>query len=390
MKKDLTTSAIDRQNILNNPEALANIQSHLGITGMFYDNEYKFTTAQVADYYEVSTKTIKRQIDSFSDELGNNGYTVLKGQKLKEFKGLFSHLLYKDIDNDYQQKDIDVPLLEDDISQKDIDVPLLEEKQTGEKIINKTSEGKATNKQALNRLKALAVFNFRAFLNIGMLLTESEKAKVLRGRMLDIVIDGLNKKLGGNTKYVNQRDEEFLIAITREPEYRKEFASSLSRYLNLGEEKYKIFTDEIYKLIFHENAAEYRAILKLEAHENARGTMYAEVLKLIASFEIGIADELKEKAIKLERKLETEELKQLINIFAKKRHWIPLLEDARVKMASRDYGLRDVIHDRLKPYIKSLSSDDFQRFIGENSQELIERVLGNPALLDVFKRLKDR
>jgi hypothetical protein len=390
LKKDLTTSAIDRQNILNNPEALANIQSHLGIVGMFYDNEYKFTTAQVADYFEVSTKTIKRQIDSFSDELGSNGYTVLKGQKLKEFKGLFSHLLYKDIDDGILQRDIDVPLSEYNNSQKDIDVPLSEETQKEDKENKSNSEAKSTNKQALNRLKALAVFNFRAFLNIGMLLTESEKAKELRSRMLDIVIDGLNQKLGGSTKYINQRDEEFLIAITREPEYRKEFSSSLSRYLNLGEEKYKFFTDEIYKLIFHENAAEYRAILKLETHENARSTMYAEVLKLIASFEIGIADELKDKATELGRKLESEELKLLINIFATKRHWIPLLEDARIKMASRDYGLRDVIHERLKPYIKSLSADDFQRFIGENSQELIERVLENPALLDVFKRLKDR
>lgn len=391
LKKDLTTSAIDRQNILNNPEALANIQSHLGIVGMFYDNEYKFTTAQVADYFAVSTKTIKRQIDSFSDELGSNGYTVLKGQKLKEFKDLFSHLLYKDIDDDNQQKDIDVPLSEDKQNDgKDIDVHTKKDKQKDDRDIDVPIISNVTNKQALRGLNKLGVFNFRAFLNMGMLLTESEKAKELRGRMLNIVIDGLNQKFGGSTKYINQRDEEFLVAITREPEYRKEFSSSLSRYLNLGEEKYKIFTDEIYKLIFHENATEYRAILKLEAHENARSTMYAEVLKLIASFEIGIADELKDKATELGRKLEPEELKQLINIFATKRHWIPMLEDVRVKMASRDYGLRDVIHERLKPYIKSLSADDFQKFIGENSQDLIERVLENPALLDVFKRLKDR
>ena len=35
----------------------------------------------------------------------------------------------------------------------------------------------------------LGVFNFRAFLNLGMLLTESEKAKALRSVVLDIVID---------------------------------------------------------------------------------------------------------------------------------------------------------------------------------------------------------
>ncbi|MBK6979121.1 MAG: DNA-binding protein [Cytophagaceae bacterium] len=374
MKKDLTTSAIDRQNILNNPVALDTIQKQLGITGMLYDNEYRFTTAQIADYFEVSTKTIKRQVDSFNDELTANGYTVLKGQKLKEFKSLFSHLLYNDIDDDASQRDIDVPLSIEDTDNKDV---------TNDKTIN-------TNKKALSRLKALAVFNFRALLNIGMLLTESEKAKAIRSRMLDIVIDSLNQKLGGTTKYINQRDEEFLVAITREPEYRKEFTSALGRYLNMGNEKYKYFTDEIYKLIFHENASEYRTILKLEANENARSTMYAEVLKLIASFEIGIADELKDKYSDLGRQLEPSELKELIINFASKRHWRPLLEDARVKMASRDYGLRDVIHERLTPYIKSLTSDDFQKFVGENSQDLIERVLENPALLEVFKRLKDR
>lgn len=314
-EKDLTTSAIDRQNILNNPVALDTIQKQLGITGMLYDNEYRFTTAQIADYFEVSTKTIKRQVDSFNDELTANGYTVLKGQKLKEFKSLFSHLLYNDIDDDASQRDIDVPLSIEDTDNKDV---------TNDKTIN-------TNKKALSRLKALAVFNFRALLNIGMLLTESEKAKAIRSRMLDIVIDSLNQKLGGTTKYINQRDEEFLVAITREPEYRKEFTSALGRYLNMGNEKYKYFTDEIYKLIFHENASEYRTILKLEANENARSTMYAEVLKLIASFEIGIADELKDKYSDLGRQLEPSELKELIINFASKRHWRPLLEDARVK-----------------------------------------------------------
>ena len=59
--KDLTNSAIDRQNILNNTDALGTIQKSLGITGMLYEGEYRFTTAQVADYFQVSTKTIKRQ-----------------------------------------------------------------------------------------------------------------------------------------------------------------------------------------------------------------------------------------------------------------------------------------------------------------------------------------
>nr|WP_299416631.1 HTH domain-containing protein [uncultured Emticicia sp.] len=381
MKKDLTTSAIDRQNILNNPEALTTIQEQLGITGMLYENEYRFTTAQIAEYFDVSTKTIKRHLDTHREELDNNGYVVLKGQKLKEFKTMFAHLLYSDIEDDDAQRDIDVPLSDTDANitkdadDRDINVPIIKQ---------------VSNSQLLRGLNKIGVFNFRALLNIGMLLTESERAKALRSTILDIVIDSLNQKLGGSAKYVNQRDGDFLVAITREPMYRKEFTSALSRYLDMGEEKYKEFTDEIYKVIFHENAAEYKAILKLEAKANARDTMYAEVLKLIASFEIGIADEMKDKSTAIGRPLIPEELKELIKVFASKRHWMPQLEDARIKMASRDYALRDVIHERLKPYIQSLSPDDYQRFIGDKSQDLLRRVLENPELLEVFKRLKDR
>lgn len=48
----------------------------------------------------------------------------------------------------------------------------------------------------------LGLFNFRAFLNLGMLLTESEKAKSLRSIILDIALDTINKRTGGSTKYI--------------------------------------------------------------------------------------------------------------------------------------------------------------------------------------------
>ena len=223
-----------------------------------------------------------------------------------------------------------------------------------------------------------------------MLLTESDNAKMLRSRILDIVIDTLNQQTGGSTKYINQRDEEFLVAITREPVYRKEFTNALSLYLDMGNYKYAYYTDAIYKAIFKENAKEYRAILNLEEKDNPRDTMYAEVLKLIAAFEVGIADEMKERSEALGRKLTTSELNVLIMRFADKRHWRPLIEDACTKMATRDYGLRNMIHKRLEGYIGALSKEDYSRFLGDKSKDLIERLIENPDLLEVFKRLKDR
>ena len=357
--KDLTKSAIDRQNILNNTEAIEKIQVHIGLVGLLYEGEYLFTSKMVADFFDVTTRTLTNILNENEDEVKHNGYQVIKGQKLKEFKELFGPLLTS----------------ADDLSQKETDFPL--------------SKQDADN-QSFKRLKSLAVFNFRAFLNIAMLLSESENAKRLRSKILDIVIDTLNQKIGGSTKYINQRDEEFLVAITREPIYRKEFTNALNLYLEMGNYKYAVYTDAIYQAIFKENAKEYKAILNLEEKDNPRDTMYAEVLKLIASFEVGIADEMKEKSEHLGRKLTPSELNVLLMRFSKKRHWIPLIEDACTKMASRDYGLRNVIHKRLENYIGALSKEDYSRFLGDKSKSLIDRVIENPELLEVFKRLKDR
>jgi hypothetical protein len=357
--KDLTQSAIDRQNILNNSQAVEKIQSYVGLTGLLYEGEYLFTSKMVANFFQVDLSTIKRTLENFEDEIKHNGYRVLKGQKLKEFKDLFGPLLTSD----------------EDIPQRGINDPLSKQ---------------GIDNQSYKRLKSLAVFNFRAFLNVSMLLTQSDNAKMLRSRILDIVIDTLNQQTGGSTKYINQRDEEFLVAITREPAYRKEFTNALSQYLDMGNYKYAYYTDAIYKAIFKENAKEYRAILNLEEKDNPRDTMYAEVLKLIASFEVGIADEMQERSEQLGRKLTPTELNVLIMHFSAKRHWIPQIEDACTKMATRDYGLRNVIHKRLEGYIGALSKEDYSRFLGDKSKDLIERLIENPDLLEVFKRLKDR
>lgn len=356
---DLTQSAVDRQNILNNTVAIEKIQNHIGFVGLLYEGEYLFTSKMVADFFTVDVRTIKRAVENFEEEIKHNGYQVVKGQKLKEFKEKFGPLLTAD----------------DDFSQRDTDFPL--------------SKQGAEN-QSFKRLKSLAVFNFRAFLNIAMLLSDSENAKKLRSKILDIVIDTLNQKISGSTKYINQRDEEFLVAITREPIYRKEFTNALNLYLEMGPYKYAVYTDAIYQAIFKENAKEYKAILNLEEKDNPRDTMYAEVLKLIASFEIGIADEIQEKSEFLGRKLSPSELDVLIIRFSAKRQWIPQIEDACTKMASRDYGLRNIIHIRLKNYIGALSKEDYSRFLGDKSKSLIGRVIENPELLEVFKRLKDR
>lgn len=332
--RDLTNSAVDRQNILNNLDAVLNIQEYLGVKGMLFEGEYRFTKEQVSDFYKVDSSTIDNYLSQYEKELKHNGYKLFKGNTLKNFKDQYGGII---------------------------------------SIQSKTTQ--------------LGLFNFRTFLNLGMLLVESEMAKAIRSKMLDIVIDTLNNRLGGSTKYINQRDEDFFHSIIKEPLYRKEFTTALHNHLNMGNYKYAYYTDAIYKCIFQENAKEYKQILKLEEQENPRDTMYAEVLTLIASFETGLAYEIEVQAAILGRKLEKDEMDELIKIFAEHPQQKPHIENARTKMATRDYGFRQVLHENLKHYIGSIDLSDYQRFLGDKSKALQDRIEEN---IDIFKRLKDR
>jgi hypothetical protein len=48
---DLTNSTIQRQNILNNKYALQRIQEYVGLEGMLFEGEYRFTKEMIADEF---------------------------------------------------------------------------------------------------------------------------------------------------------------------------------------------------------------------------------------------------------------------------------------------------------------------------------------------------
>ncbi len=219
-----------------------------------------------------------------------------------------------------------------------------------------------------------------------MLLTESENAKLLRSKILDIVIETINERTGGGTKYINRKDADYLPTAIRESKYRKEFTSALNRYVDMGNYKYSLFTDKIYQCIFKENVQEYKQILKLEAKENVRDTMYAEILNLIASFEIGIAFEIEKQFKKNGRKLQPNEVDEIFIYFSEHPLQRPHIEDARIKMASRDLHFRDAFHKKIEEYIHSISPADFERFLGKQSVNFEKQL---EEAKDVFKRLKD-
>jgi hypothetical protein len=97
--------------------------------------------------------------------------------------------------------------------------------------------------------------------------------------------------------------------MMRKPVYRKEFTNALNLYLDMGNYKYSMYTDKIYEAIFYENSKECKQILQLEDRENPRDTMFSEVLKRIAAFEIGIADKMKNISDEL-KKITTKRIRQ--------------------------------------------------------------------------------
>ncbi len=341
MAKDLTGSNIDRQNILNNPYAVAEIQKSIGIKGIEFHGKVVLLKEQVAAFFEVTLRTIENYLASNENELHQNGYEVLQGKLLKDFK---------------------LAVFRQHGTETDFGT-----------MLPKTSQ--------------LGIFDFRAFLNLAMLITESERARSLRQAILDIVIDTINSRTGGGTTYINQRDEDFLFSYFKEEDYRKQFTDSLRDCVDMGNFKYPMYTDKVYVSIFKENAREYRKILQLHEKEKVRDTFYSEILDLIASYECGFADQLQQKLQQKGTKFSSFEVDVLFKQFESQAHWKPLIEKARVKMASRDLAFRDALHRQLQEYIFPLKADEFEKFIGEKSMELEQRLA---EAKDVMKRLKER
>lgn len=123
MSKDLTTSRLDRQNILNNDTAIKEIIKKSDINGIFWNEKIYLTRDMVANFFEVDIRTISRYLEQNTEELVSNGYQILKGKKLKEFMAVANN------------------------SGKGINVPA--------------------------KTTVLGIFDIRAFLNMAMLLSES-------------------------------------------------------------------------------------------------------------------------------------------------------------------------------------------------------------------------
>ena len=306
---DLTTSQIERQNILNNSLVLQQAEEILKVPGFYFEDSFYFTNSQVADFFDVDIRTIERLVEAHKTELTENGYYTLRGEKLANFK-----------ENAF-----------------------------------------AADTNVGSKVTQLSISSFRTLLNFAMLLTNSDIAKQVRNTLLDIVINVLTEKTGGHVKFINQRDKNYLSTALEEDNARKIFTKAIHKYVSGSNFKYGQLTNEIYKAIFKERASEYKKILNLNKNDNARATMYSEVLRVIASFEQGVAFEIKKKSKSLQQKITNADVIEIIQELATHPMQEPHLIHAREKMASRDLSFRNAKHEKLAEYIRPISEEDFER-----------------------------
>ncbi|MDR2063884.1 MAG: ORF6N domain-containing protein [Candidatus Nomurabacteria bacterium] len=323
-----------RISVLNNNFAVDQVREGLPVGVTLFNGEYLLTTRQVADFYEVEERTIRRLVEDNRKEIESNGYRNLKGDELKAFR----------------------------IFGKDKNV--------------------LTKKATI-----VSVFTFKAFLNAGMLLKGSAKAQQVRQLLLDTAISVINERAGGSTKYINQRDENFLPALFQNENYNEKFRQALAGCVAMGQGKFPKFNNLIYKTVFKESARKYKEILDLGKKDRSRDTMYSEVLNAISSVENGVATLIRQEYDKKGGKLSKAETEALFRGLDDNPFLKPQIEDARAKMASFDKEFRRKNHISIAEYISPLNQEAYERFLGKKSKELSARISEN---LEEFKRLKDK
>ncbi|SES83765.1 hypothetical protein [Thorsellia anophelis] len=197
MAKDLTSSLYDRQNILNNHYVLDQAETRLALGGLQFEGKTVFTKEHVINLFDVSEITIEKYLVKYADELKKNGYALLTGEQLRKFKDLFFGTVIH-----YGTK-----------------------------------------------TTILGVFSFRAVLNLAMLLIESDNARLIRSRLLDIVLDVFTERTGSHTKFINQHDESYLVSAIQEVSYHRQFTDALSKYVKVNQWISTRFIDLIYQSI---------------------------------------------------------------------------------------------------------------------------------------------
>ena len=117
-----------------------------------------------------------------------------------------------------------------------------------------------------------------------------------------------------------------------------------------------------------------------------RHTLYAEVLLVVSSFENGVGVAIREQYEKNGRQpLSMADVETIVSSLAEHPMQKPYITDARTKMASRDLSFRDAYHGNIAEYLKAVTPEEYERFIGAQSVDF-DKILDDNK--DVLQRLK--
>ncbi len=337
MAKDLTTSRIDRQNILNNDLAVEMVLEAVDANCIPWNGKLYLTKELVTDFFSSDIRTINSYIKNFRNELKANGMEDLRGEKLNSFIQAYDATFETDISTSHP-------------------------------------------------IRSMTVFDMRAFLNMAMLLSENDTAHVLRQLMLDTVIYLINRKTTDRTKYIEQRYSNYMFSEETENNYKRQFFEALKECVESDRFKYAHFTDLVYTSFFKDNAKIYKKVLDLKGADTNRETFYSKILDIIAEYEVGLAKAIREKSNELGRTLSQTEAEDLFHQFENMALWKPLLKRGRAQMASKGQNLRDSFHYQLPEYIEPLDNDEHQKFLATAEDELEKLMEENK---DVLRRLKE-
>ncbi|AKR13306.1 hypothetical protein bcgnr5383_54720 [Bacillus cereus] len=189
----------------------------------FLTDNFEVTIQMAADYYEVPFETINSVIKRNRSEFNEYGeFRVLKGQPLKDFKG------------------------------------------------------QVQLEPNLKTAPSLTLINRRGLLRIGMLLTDSEVAKVVRHYLLNVEeVSDEEQKKWAIEREISKRDRRQLTDAIQEF-YKGELKNGV---------QYAAFTNLVYDTLFDMTANDLRAMYGLEKREALRDSFTTEDLRKVVKVE---------------------------------------------------------------------------------------------------------
>lgn len=191
----------------------------------FLQKDMILSLDQIANYYDVSKKSVETIVSRNRDEFEEDGMKVLTGDDLKEFKTL-------------------------------VNAP--------------SNEGASIN----TRLNSLTILSKRSLLRVGLIMTNNAMASKIRNYLLNLEEVSTNEQ----RNWALQREVGKVD--------RKRMTSAICDYLQPSNKfVYSNYTDCIYKILFNKKAKELRVERGVKTNDALRDSFLKEELKIVQEAE---------------------------------------------------------------------------------------------------------